>query len=416
MYLTHLALTNFRNFARLDLEIPNGALLLVGDNAQGKTSLLESIYFLSTATSFQSSNDSQLINFFAAKDPLAVARIVADYVRGERKHHLEFRIIQEKNEFNGSTRVRKEILLDGSKHKLNQVIGHFNAVLFLPQMLRTVEGSPSDRRRYLDLTLSQAFPDYAAHLSAYNKAITQRNALLKQLNERGGDHDQLVYWENQITADGTFLIVSRIQAIQELEDIAAMVHLELTRGDERLRLTYEPGYDPLPQNIDQIEMKLDISIDRSSLPLESIRNGFQEALVKNRPEEILRGQTTIGPHRDEVRFLSNGIDLGIFGSRGQIRTTMLSLKIAEISWLKERTGHCPVLLLDEVLAELDPQRRVDLLTKLARSEQALLTTTDLDLFASEFIKKARIWHVGGGEVSETNHHDKDGNGASADLN
>lgn len=406
MYLTHLALTNFRNFARLDLEVTRGTLLLVGDNAQGKTSLLEAIYFLSTATSFQSSNDSQLINFLVTKDPLAVGRIVADYVRGDRKHHLEFRIIQEKNEFNGSTRVRKEVLLDGVKHKLNQAIGHLNAVLFLPQTLRTVEGAPSDRRRYLDLTLSQAFPDYAAHLSAYNKAISQRNALLKQLNERGGDPEQLVYWENQITADGAYLMMVRTQAIQELEDIAAVIHMELTRGDERLRLVYEPGYEPLPQNKNQLKMKLDISLDRRSLSFESTRDGFQEALIKNRPQETLRGQTTIGPHRDDLRFLANGIDLGIFGSRGQIRTTMLSLKIAEISWLKERTGHWPVLLLDEVLAELDPQRRVDLLTKLATTEQALLTTTDLDLFTADFIQNAKLWHVGGGEVSETQHTDR----------
>lgn len=400
MHLTHLALTNFRNFSRLDLEVPQGTLLLVGDNAQGKTSLLEAIYFLSTATSFQSGSDSQLINFIAAKDPLAVVRIIADYGRGDRKHHLEYRIIQEKREFNGSSRVRKEVLLDGVKLKINEAIGHFNAVLFLPQMLQMVEGSPLERRRYLDLTLSQSVRDYAAHLSAYNKALAQRNALLKQLNERGGDPDQLVYWENQIAADGTFLISARIRAIQELEDIAALIHMELTRAAERLRLIYLPGYDPLPRKADQLALNLDIALDRSNLSSSSIRGSFQKALVDKRSEEILRGQTTIGPHRDDIRFLANGIDLGLYGSRGQIRTAMLSLKVAEISWLKERTGHWPVLLLDEVLAELDPQRRFDLLEKLSESEQALLTTTDLDLFRADFIQKARLWHVGGGKVIE----------------
>jgi DNA replication and repair protein RecF len=412
MYLTHLALTNFRNFARLDIDVPNGTLLLVGDNAQGKTSLLEAIYLLSTATSFQARSDRQLINFLAAQDPLAVCRIVADFVCGDRKHHLEFRIIQEKNELNGATRVRKEALFDGTTTKLNQVVGHFNAVLFLPQMLGIIEGSPSDRRRYLDLTLSQSIRDYAPHLTAYQKSISQRNALLKQLNERGGDHDQLLYWENQISADGAFLIAARVQAIRELEDLAALIHMELTRGTERLRLNYLPGYDPLPQQTDQLTMDLEIPIERRHVSVDTIREGFQAALVENRPKEILRGQTTLGPHRDDIRFMANNIDLGLYGSRGQIRTVMLSLKIAEISWIKQRTGHWPVLLLDEVLAELDPQRRLDLLVKLSQSEQALLTTTDLDLFATEFIQDAGLWRISGGKVSAALPVDFDGVGGS----
>jgi DNA replication and repair protein RecF len=401
MYLTHLALTNFRNFSRLDIDVPKGSLVLVGDNAQGKTSLLEAVYFLSTFTSFQANHDRQLINFLILKEPLAVGRIVADYRRDDRSHRLEVRIIKENNTSNGGARVRKEILLDGARQKANEVIGHFNAVLFLPQMLQIVEGAPADRRRYLNLTLSQAVPDYAAHLSLYHKAITQRNALLKQLNERGGDLDQLVYWEKQIATDGAGIIQARMLAIQEIEAIAAMIHLELTRGTERLRMNYRPAYDPLPKTPGQMEMNLGAQVDRSKLTPEMILEGFQKALVETRGEEIARGQTIIGPHRDEINFLANGIDLGIYGSRGQIRTTMLSLKMAEIVWLKSKTGQWPVLLLDEVLAELDPQRRADLLTRMAESEQVLLTTTDLDLFTSEFIQKAWLWQVSKGRVINT---------------
>jgi len=399
MYITHLALTNFRNFSRLDLTVPNGTILLVGDNAQGKTSLLEAIYFLSTFTSFHASSDSQLINFLVWKEPLAVGRVVADFVRGGRSHRLEVRIIQEVLSSNGTVRVRKEILLDGAKRKINEVIGQFNAVLFLPQMLGVIEGSPSERRRFLNLILSQAVPDYAAHLTTYNKAVSQRNALLKQLGERGGDPTQLNYWDSQVTSDGAFLIQARIHAIQEIEHIAAMIHLELTRSTERLRLDYQPAYDPLPKKVGQLRMNLDTPIDRSSFSKEQILEGFQKNLVQRRPEEIARGQTTTGPHRDEIRFTANGIDLGTYGSRGQVRTTMLSLKLAEIIWIKDKTGHWPVLLLDEVLAELDPQRREDLLTRLAESEQALLTTTDLDLFTPEFIENARLWHVSAGQVN-----------------
>jgi DNA replication and repair protein RecF len=406
MYLTHLALTDFRNFSRLDIDVPRGTLLLVGENAQGKTSLLEAVYFLSTVTSFQASNDRQLINFIASKEPLAVSRIVADYKRGGRSHNLEIRIIKEENGFNGASRVRKEILLDGMKRKANEIIGHFNAVLFLPQMLRVVEGSPSERRRYINLTLSQAVPNYAAHLSVYNKAITHRNALLKQLNERGGDPDQLIYWENQLTSDGAFIIEARIKALQEIEEISAMIHLDLTRGTERLRLNYLPAYDPIPKKTNQFEMGLDIPIDRRGLSFENIKSGFQKKLIQKRPEEIIRGQTTIGPHRDDVCFMANSIDLGTYGSRGQIRTTMLSLKMAEIVWIKEKTGHWPVLLLDEVLAELDLQRREDLLSRLAKSEQALLTTTDLDLFTPEFVQNTRLWQVATGRVNTSMNLEK----------
>lgn len=403
MYLNHLALTNFRNFSRLDIDVPRGSLLLVGDNAQGKTSLLEAVYFLSSFTSFHASSDRQLINFLAGKESLAVGRIVADYVRGGRAHHLEVRIIQEANHTNGLSRVHKEILLDGVKRKGNEVIGHFNAVLFLPQMLRVIEGSPSERRRFVDLILSQAVRDYAAHLSAYNKSVAQRNALLKQLNERGGDPDQIIYWDRQVTLDGAFIIEARIHALVEIEDIAALLHLELTRGTERLRLDYRPAYDPLPKSPGQLSMDLDTPVNRSSFSSEEILNGFRQAFVGIRPEEIARGQTTIGPHRDEIRFIANGIDLGTYGSRGQIRTTMLSLKLAEIIWIKDKTGHWPVLLLDEVLAELDPQRRDDLLIRLAESEQALLTTTDLDLFTPGFIQHARLWRVDGGRVKTMLH-------------
>jgi DNA replication and repair protein RecF len=152
-------------------------------------------------------------------------------------------------------------------------------------------------------------------------------------------------------------------------------------------------------------MHLDTPVNRTILSSESIIDGFQKALINIRSEEIIRGQTTIGPHRDDVSFVANGINLGTYGSRGQIRTTMLSMKLAEILWIQGKTGHWPVLLLDEVLAELDPQRREDLLTRLAESEQVLLTTTDLDLFTLEFAQEAKLWHVGGGRVKTSANFD-----------
>ena len=398
MHLTHLSLTDFRNFSRLDVDVPLGATLLLGDNAQGKTSLLEAIYYLATFTSFHASNDRQLVNFIASKQPLAVGRIVADYRRGGKAHRLEVRLIHEEGEFNGNARLRKEVLLDGSKRKIGEVIGHFNAVLFLPQMLQVVEGSPAERRRYLDLLLSQTIPHYAETLSIFNKALSQRNALLKMLSERGGDPSQLAFWDEKITFSGAILIEARIHAIHEIETLASLTHSELTRSSEILRLAYHPAYDPFPQKPGQFALLLEAPINRTGIDKSEILAGFRVALEKKRSEEIARGLTTLGPHRDEMRFLANGIDLGTYGSRGQIRTAMLAIKIAEVAWMKTKTGHWPVLLLDEVLAELDPQRRADLLERLAQAEQALLTTTDLDLFTPNFVQSAQHWHIHGGAL------------------
>jgi DNA replication and repair protein RecF len=413
MYLTQLSLTNFRNFARLDAEVPRGSVLLVGDNAQGKTSLLEAVYFLATYISFHASNERQIINLSAGREPLAVARISATFHRQQgntdqlqsKPHHIEVRLILEETIANGGSRLRKEILLDGNKRKMHEVIGAFTAVLFLPQMLRIIEGAPEDRRRYLNLAMAQALPNYATTLADYNQVISQRNALLKRLNERGSDlssaENQLAYWDEQLARSGAEIMYARIHMVRDLGRLAARIHRELTHGDEVLRVSYQPSFEPLPVRPSQFAMPLDTTLDRTNLPLEKIYDGFVESLRRSRSEEIVRGVTTIGPHRDELRFLANQMDLGIYGSRGQARTAVLALKLAEVEWLKEQTGEWPVLLLDEVLAELDPQRRTDLLARVLETEQALMTTTDLDLFTSEFTRSARIWHIQAGQIQKT---------------
>ena len=398
MYLKHISLTNFRNFARLDMDVPRRSVLLVGSNAQGKTSLLEAVYFLATFNSFQTHTDRQLVNFHAAKDNLSVARIVADYVRGKKSHRIEVRIIVEAVGPLG-LRARKEILLDGVKRTANEVIGHFNAALFIPQMSQVIEGAPEDRRRYLNLTLAQVIPGYASALNEYQTTLSQRNALLKQLSEKGGDLSQLEFWDNALVNLGAQIIQWRAQSIQELERLAARAHHRLTRGKEILRIAYDPAYDPSPRPQGQFALKLDAPVDRSTLDLDAIKKGFAEALKKLRPEEISRGVTTIGPHRDELRFLANAVNLGDYGSRGQVRTTMLALKLAEVAWMKERTGEWPVILLDEVMAELDSERRADLLTALEETEQSLLTTTDLNLFTPEFVETSTRWQVQDGKIS-----------------
>ena len=400
MFLKHLSLTNFRSFARLDIDIPQRVVLLTGANAQGKTSVLEAIYFLAAFTSFQTHVDRQIVNFHEAKkNTLAVTRLVADYQRGKSKHRMEVRLILEPTGVNGQ-RLRKEILLDGVKKSANEIIGHFNAVVFVPQMSQIIEGAPDDRRRYLNLALAQSTPAYARVLSEYNQALTQRNALLKMLSERGGNSDQLEVWDDTLTRLGAQLIMWRIEAVRQIERLASRVHHELTHGSEILRLAYEPAYDPLPKPNGQIGLKLDTVIDRSHLELDEIQAGFRARLKELRGEEIARGVTTIGPHRDELRFLANNIDLGDYGSRGQVRTALLALKLAEVNWMKDRTGEWPVILLDEVMAELDAQRRADLLKYVGESEQVLFTTTDLNLYDPDFVEKAEVWKVESGRVEK----------------
>jgi DNA replication and repair protein RecF len=398
MHLNHLSLTNFRSLTRLDVDLPRRVAVLVGSNAQGKTSVLEAIYFLAAFTSFQTHVDRQIVNFHEAKSPLAVARLVADYQRGKTRHRLEARLILEPTGVNGQ-RLRKEILLDGVKRHMNDVIGHFNAVLFVPQMSQIIEGGPEERRRYLNLALAQAAHSYARVLGEYNQALTQRNALLKILNERGGDSSQLQVWDESLAKFGAQIILWRIEAVQQIERLAARIHHELTRGAEILRLAYEPAHDPLPKPNGQLGLKIDTHIDRSSLELGEIQSGFIERLQAIRGEEIARGVTTIGPHRDDLRFVINKADVGDYGSRGQMRTTLLSLKLAEVEWMKERTGEWPVILLDEVMAELDAHRRADLLKYIDKDQQVLFTTTDLDLFTPDFTQDADIWDVQNGVVN-----------------
>ena len=410
MFLKRLSLTNFRTFTRLDVDLPQRVVVLVGANAQGKTSVLEAIYFLAAFTSFQTHADRQIVNFDEAKsNQLTVTRLIAEYQRSKSKHRLEVRLILEPVGVLNSQRLRKEVLLDGVKKPVNEAIGHFNAVIFVPQMSQIVEGAPEDRRRYLNLALAQSTPAYARILSEYNQALTQRNALLKMLGERGnilsaakggGNSDQLDVWDDALARLGSQIILWRIEALQQIERLASRVHHELTRGSEILRLAYEPAFDPLPKPNGQLGLKMDMILDRSRLELNEIRDGFRASLSALRSVEIARGVTTIGPHRDEIRFLANDIDLGDYGSRGQMRTALLSLKLAEVSWMKDRTGEWPVILLDEVMAELDAQRRADLLKYIGESEQVLFTTTDLNLFAPEFVEKAEVWRVERGRVEK----------------
>jgi len=302
-------------------------------------------------------------------------------------------------------RLKKTVFINGLKRRAGDLHGIVNVVLFLPQDMALVEGAPADRRRYLDSTLCQIDPVYALALGEYQKILSQRNALLKQLQERNGNGDaasQLEFWDVEVCRHGATLIAARARAIEEIERFAAAIHRELTEGAEHLRLAYQPAFDPAEADTPQLAFGLDVPVTRASLTPDEIAKRLREKLEASRRAEIERGMTLTGPHRDDVRFLASGIDLGVYGSRGQGRTAVLSLKLAELAWMTERAGEAPILLLDEVLAELDPQRRRDLLKRLGNIEQSVLTTTDLDLFEPEFATRSEKWRVTSGTISMLN--------------
>ncbi len=402
MYLTALSITNFRIFSRLEVEMPRRILLLIGDNAQGKTSFLEAIHLFAALTSSQAQSDRQLINFVALKESVPVARLVAKFERNDGTHQMEIRLILETN-VNGNGRLRKEILIDGVKRNLQTALGKFNAVIFLPQMMRILEGGPEERRRFLDVALAQAFPEYARVLGEFNQALSQRNALLKQLFEKKGDVEQLNYWDEIIADRGAVIIHNRLCAIHELDSIAERQHNLLSNGKENLKIVYTPSFDPLAGSTSPSKLYTPITNSKKEIDLEEIRSGFAKKLQDLRKEEISRGVTTIGPHRDDLRAFSNGIDLGIYGSRGQTRSAILSLKLAELNWLNERVGEWPVLLLDETLAELDIKHRADLLHAVCNCDQAILTTSDLHLFPNEFLSQCIMMTMQNGNIEQINN-------------
>ncbi len=384
MRLTHLSLHNFRNYVRLDLDLPDGVTVLLGDNAQGKTNLLEAIYYLATTRSPHAGADRELVNWLAAEEePLPYARLVGRVARDTSDLTIEITLTQQPN--NGN-RYRKQIRLNGVPRRAMDLLGQLNVVLFLPEDIALVSGPPSLRRRYLDAMLCQIDPPYCRALSRYNQIVTQRNALLRDLRERGGDPSQLAFWDERLVEHGTYLVTRRREALVTLDELARVVHDELTDGVERLRLDYLPSVEIQGQE-----------------GTSAVGTAFQAQLRTLRQREIAAGMTLLGPHRDEVRFSINDADAGVYGSRGQQRTVALALKLAEVDMMRRETAHDPVLLLDDVLSELDTHRRRFLVHWLASSggpQQAIVTTTDLHTLPEMFLQHCQLWRVQMGRLSE----------------
>jgi DNA replication and repair protein RecF len=398
MYLTRFSLINFRNYTRLSLDMPRGITVLQGANAQGKTNLLEAIYYLSAAKSPYANSDVQLVNWLAEQDDLPHARVEAELARRDTLTRIEIILARGAN---GPSRYRKHVRINGIPKRVMDLLGQANVVLFVPQDMTLIDGAPALRRRYLDATLCQIDGHYRRALSQYNRVLEQRNSLLRTLRERGGAPDQLDFWDEQLTHEGAQIIARRQRTIVDLEALAQPIHRELSGGYERLRLRYAPSFDPRQQeeNSQQLSFSLDLP-PPISLPQEDeqVRQAFLNRLRTTRREEVQRGMTLIGPHRDDLRFFDGQIDLHMYGSRGQQRTAVLSLKLAEVRLMAQTTGEQPILLLDEVMSELDVDRRRYLCAQVAQVEQAWITTTDLQDITPEVLEQAVVYHVSLGHL------------------
>jgi DNA replication and repair protein RecF len=407
MYLSHLSLTHFRNYRRLELDFDGPVTLLQGPNAQGKTNLLEAIYFLATSKPVHAGNEREVVDWQASEEPIPFARVAADVQVDGRKTELEILLTPRED---GAT-FKKQIRINGVNRRGLDLVGLLRAVLFLPEDIRLVDGSPSDRRRYLDIALCQMERAYCRALSQYNKVLEQRNSLLRTLREQEAPpptasiEAQLGFWDDQLVATGSLVVASRLRLLRELQEVASELHGELSQGSETLVLQYLPSFNP--GHLDDVDFaRLDDEagaaqvalLPQHTLTLDAVAERFRAHMHARRRRELDAATTLYGPHRDDFRFLVNGRDLRLYGSRGQQRSAALATKLAEVRVMTRRTGAAPLLLLDDVMSELDAHRRAMLLRTLDGVEQAILTTTDWDDFSPEFQARARRLQVSAGTV------------------
>lgn len=359
MIIQSIELRNFRNYESLDIHFDGGTNILYGDNAQGKTNILEAAYLSGTTKSHKGSRDKEMIRF------------------GENESHIRTVVKKNEKEYQIDMHLRR----NGSKgvainkipiKKASELFGILNIVFFSPEDLNIIKNGPSERRRFIDLELCQLDKLYLSDLSNYNKVLNQRNKLLKDIYYRQDLIETLPMWDSQLMEYGRRIIQKRKQFVEELNDIITEIHMSISGGREQLILKYEP-------NIDDIF--------------------FEDELLRARNRDLKLCQTTVGPHRDDMLFSIGGIDIRKFGSQGQQRTSALSLKLSEIDLVKKSIHSTPVLLLDDVLSELDSNRQNYLLGSIT-DIQTVITCTGLEEFVKNRFQINKIFQVVEGKVFE----------------
>lgn len=357
MFIKSIQLDGYRNYKNATVYFDKGTNILFGDNAQGKTNVLESIYMCATTKSHKGAKDKEVIGF------------------DENEAHITLYLEKNSDEIKIDMLLRKDkakvVAINGSKiRKATELLGILNVVLFSPEDLSIIKNGPAERRRFIDMELCQLDGIYLYNLSKYNKIIDQRNRLIKDSYLNSELLDTLNIWDQQLVLYGTPIIEKRKKFIEELNVIINEVHSKLTNGRENLVISYEPDVEAL---------------------------NFEKELSKNRNKDIKLKQTGAGPHRDDFSFVVNGIDIRKYGSQGQQRTAALSLKLSEIEIVKKVTGQTPVLLLDDVLSELDSNRQ-NYLLKTIGDIQTIITCTGLDDFVNNNFSINKVIKVSNGNI------------------
>ncbi|WEV60634.1 DNA replication/repair protein RecF [Streptococcaceae bacterium ESL0729] len=347
MKLENISLRNFRNYDSLDLDFHPNLNIFLGQNAQGKTNILESIYFLALTKSHRTSSDKDLIKWESSQMKVAGSL---------KKNHTKLPL-----EINSGKEGRKTKVNHLIQQKLADYIGQMKVIMFAPEDLSIIKGSPSLRRRFIDMEISQLRSIYLYDSIYYNKILKERNAYLK-FDGKKIDETYLSVLDDQLIDYGSKIIEHRISFIRHLENLAQKLHFKLSHGLEDLTISY----------------KSNVKLSNDQPTLSTIREDFKNQIHKNREKELIRHQTLVGPHRDDLEFFINGINVADFGSQGQQRTTALSVRLAEIDLIFEESGDYPILLLDDVMSELDNMRQLDLLETILGKTQTFITTTTLD--------------------------------------
>src|SRR5579883_610550 len=390
MHVRHLSLLNFRNYEHLELDLDARVTVVYGDNAQGKSNLLEAFFYLATTRSFRARSDRDLLGWRVPNDPFGFTRIAARLERSGEPLEIEIVLREEPRAAEdgaSSAALVKRIRLNDVPRRAIDVIGVVTAVMFSPEDLELVAGSPAARRRYLDVMISQIDRAYCRSLAQYNRVVLQRNHLLRAVRDHGAQLDQMRFWDEQLVGTGAYVITRRLETISLLGAAARRFYTELG-GGEQLDIGYRSSVH-----------RAGFAADSGEAPsCEMVARAFQERLAEMRPREIMLGMSLLGPHRDDLTFQIGGRDLGVFGSRGQQRSAALALKLAEAEHLHAQTGERPILLLDDVLSELDPSRRERVLAAVRSEQQVLLTTTDPTVFPGALLGEAAWLHVKQGRV------------------
>lgn len=371
MKLTNLQLQNFRNYESVQLEFTDGVHVFIGENAQGKTNLMESIYALAMTKSHRTTNDKELIGWNKE-----FATIKGTVEKTATKTNLEL-------QFSKKGKIAKVNYLE--QKRLSSYLGNLNVILFAPENLTLVKGSPQNRRKFVDMELGQMSSLYLYDLVEYNRVLKQRNTYLKQLAIKKKQPDEYLDVLSEMLSElASKIVFHRLDFMKQLEALAIPIHDQLSLGREKFSVSYQATI-PLEDGLTPSQMK------------EIYMNQFK----KNQTREADQATTLIGPHRDDLIFYLNEVPVQMYGSQGQQRSTVLSLKLAEIELMKLSTGEYPLLLLDDVLSELDDDRQTHLIKAIENKVQTFITTTSLDGIKQQFINEPVVIPIEKGTILKT---------------